>query len=399
MRFALSFAYFLISVHAICQGLWEIKSQVNGPPKSASTSFTLNNLGYIVGGMDEFEFKRKMYNYSPEINSWFDDISIGGLSGNGLQRASSTSFMLTLDNVQTGFVCLGQSQTVPYLNDLWAYDSETQSWSQKANFIGSPRRQAVSFVIDNYAYVGTGQTNEGVTNDFYRYNPEINMWEQLNDFPGQPRKQAVGLTFGQFGFIATGENGTMLDDCWLFDASSDTWILKADFPGGMRTGATGWASFPLLYVGTGENANFEYQKDFWKYNYFTNSWSQIPDLIGPPRKNAIAFCLNGNGYVGTGYNGEFFDDFYSYKNDLLGFNESEISFEIYPNPFINELTINNLAKIKILSIFSEEGQLIKTILPENDEKSFDLSELIPGVYFLVIHSENSVTTTKIIKSK
>ena len=391
----LSFLSVLFSVDS--QGIWEEKSQVKGPPKSSANSFSLNNLGYIVGGIDVFEFKRKMYNYNPEIDNWNDDVSIGGLSGNGLERASLSSFVLSVDSVQTGFICLGQSQTVPYLNDLWAYNSETQTWTQKANFIGTPRRQAASFVIDNYAYVGTGQAADGVTKDFYRYNPTSNFWEQIADFPGPPRKQAVGLTFGLFGYIATGDNGTMLNDCWLYDSSSELWILKAEFPGGARTGATGWASFPFLFIGTGENSNFEYQKDFWKYNYFTNSWSQIQDLIGPPRKNAVAFSINGNGYIGTGYNGEFLDDFYSFQSEL-DLNEYKINAEIFPNPFNDELTIDYSVSIENITILDNNGNLVKSIIPDFNLKTFDFSDLVPGVYLIQIRFEDTILTKKIIKS-
>ena len=55
---------------AFTQDYWLQKDTVKGPPKSAACAFVLQNKGFAVTGMDEFEYKRKMYSYRAEQEDW-----------------------------------------------------------------------------------------------------------------------------------------------------------------------------------------------------------------------------------------------------------------------------------------------------------------------------------------
>jgi N-acetylneuraminic acid mutarotase len=57
-----------------------------------------------------------------------------------------------------GYFGLGKSGTSPYprLKDFWQYDFILSTWQQLPDFPGSPRMDAVAFVIGNVIYVGTG---------------------------------------------------------------------------------------------------------------------------------------------------------------------------------------------------------------------------------------------------
>ncbi|MEY4894850.1 MAG: hypothetical protein RL751_1672, partial [Bacteroidota bacterium] len=146
---------------AFGQDYWLPKDTVNGSPKSAATSFVIENRAYLVTGTDDFEYKRKMYSYRADQNDWDDEVSLGGDGGDGLGRVGAISFSLQHEGQTKGYVALGQTQTIAFMNDLWEYDRSTEAWTQKANFTGAPRREAVSFVIANKAYVGTGNSATG----------------------------------------------------------------------------------------------------------------------------------------------------------------------------------------------------------------------------------------------
>ena len=47
------------------QDYWFPRDTVKGSPKSASCAVSLPQVGLIIGGLDDFGFKRKMYSYSP----------------------------------------------------------------------------------------------------------------------------------------------------------------------------------------------------------------------------------------------------------------------------------------------------------------------------------------------
>ena len=86
------------------------------------------------------------------------------------------------------------------MKDLWEFNPQTETWSQKANFSGTARRQAVCFTAANKAYVGTGEDATGLKKDVYAYDPNLNAWNQVADFSGTARRDAVAFELNGFGF-------------------------------------------------------------------------------------------------------------------------------------------------------------------------------------------------------
>ena len=384
--------YSLMGSLSICaQDTWYQIDTINGDPRAAATAFTVGSYAYVATGLEEYGFRRKVNSYDSFQNDWDNEASLGGDNGQGLERASAISFSSEIN--QKGYVGLGQTETVAYMNDLWEFDPIANTWSQKANFIGSPRRQAVSFTLqsNNLTYVGTGQDASGLTKDFYTYNALTNTWTQIQDFPGLARRGAVAYSEDNYGFIGTGAAGVLLNDFWMYDATLDTWIQKAPFPGTPRSGAVAWgAAFPLGYIALGEDNFNEFKKDVWEYNYYTNSWMQRSDFPGVGRKHAVAFSIQGIAYVGTGFNGTFHDDFYAYTG-TAGIQEIYDSneFLLFPNPTNSSIEIRGLNEDVIAyTIYAVSGELIaKEIYNPSQNNTINLLEHVrlPGVYMIQLH--------------
>ena len=170
----------LSPICALAQNTWAPKDSVNGAPRSVSSSFVLNNEAYIVAGLDEDGFRRKMYSYDFLQDDWDQEESVGGINGAGLNRGSACAFSIGF----SAFVCLGQGQTNGFFKDNWEYDLVTETWSQQADFIGGARRQAVAFVVNDIAYVGTGISGNGLEKDMYSYDPSTNTWTQKKTLQG-----------------------------------------------------------------------------------------------------------------------------------------------------------------------------------------------------------------------
>jgi N-acetylneuraminic acid mutarotase len=383
---------FLIGILSLnAQDSWYQVDSINGDPRAAATAFTVGPYAYVATGLEEYGLRRKVNSYDSFQNDWDNETSLGGDNGQGLERASAISFSSEIN--QKGYVGLGQTETVAYMNDLWEFDPIVNTWSQKANFIGSPRRQAVSFTLqsNNLTYVGTGQDASGLTKDFYTYNALTNTWTQIQDFPGLARRGAVAYSEDNHGFIGTGDAGVLLNDFWMYDATLDTWIQKAPFPGTPRSGAVAWgAAFPLGYIALGEDNFNEFKKDVWEYNYYTNSWMQRSDFPGVGRKHAVAFSIQGIAYVGTGFNGTFHDDFYAYTG-TAGIQEIYDSneFLLFPNPTNSSTEIRGLDEDVIAyTIYAVSGELIaKEIYNPSQNNTINLLEHVrlPGVYMIQLH--------------
>ncbi len=178
------------------------------------------------------------------------------------------------------------------------------NWIEQSDFEGLPRSNAVSFVVNNYVYVGTGYNDDADSeymNDFWKYDPANDSWVKVADFPGAGRSGAVAFVIGNKAYVGTGYNGKdRLKDFWEFDPAANSWTRKADFGGTARYGCVSFAIGNNGYIGTGYDGNDN--RDFWIYDPATDQWSQTVSIGGSKRKNATAFVLDGKAYVCTGIN-------------------------------------------------------------------------------------------------
>lgn len=186
------------------------------------------------------------------------------------------------------------------------------NWMELSDFEGVPRSDAVAFVVNGKAYVGTGYNGEDRLNDFWEYDPQLNNWSRKADFPGVPRNGAVGFGTDTKGYVGTGYDGTnKLNDFWEYDPATDTWDSVAAFAGTARYGAVAFSINNIGYVGTGYDGNA--LKDLYAYDPAINTWEQKLSLNGGKRRDAVAFVVNGKGYITTGIdNGIYEDDLLEY---------------------------------------------------------------------------------------
>jgi len=400
MRLIYSFIVLSISTLTLnAQDSWHQVDSINGGPRAAATAFTVGAYAYVATGLEEYGLSRKLYSYDSFQNDWDKETSLGNETGQGLDRASAISFSSVISG--KGYVGLGQTETVAYMSDLWEFDVITNVWTQKANFIGSPRKQAVAFTLqgNNLTYVGTGQDASGLKKDFYTYNASTNIWTQIQDFPGLARRAAVAYSGDYHGFVGTGDAGVLLNDFWMYDAGLDLWIQKAPFPGTPRSGAVAWTmdtgiDHPLGYIALGEDNLNEFKSDVWEYNYNTNSWMQRSDFPSSGRKNAVAFTIAGIAYVGTGFNGTFHDDFYAYSGTAGTLEISaENTINFYPNPSHSLLQISGQKDALVgYTIYSLAGVLIKeSTFNQVENYTIDLSNELknPGIYMIQLKGKNS----------
>lgn len=388
---------FILLVLFVCtiaqaQNYWTQLDSIKGPPKSVASAFVLNGEGFVLCGMESTGFTRKMFSYDIGQDDWDSAQALGGINGSGLSRGSASAFTI----YNKGYICLGQGDNTNYLDDVWEYDPALDVWSQKADFGGSARRAAVSFVIGGFAYVGTGQDENGLRADFYKYSPISNSWSVCAMFPGTPRKYAVGFAMGNQGYVGTGDDGVLRNDFWQYDAGMNSWMPKANFPGTVRAGAIGWGIFPQGFIATGEDNTFTYCSDVWEYNYFTNQWIQRASIPGGGRKHAIAFTIGNIAYVGAGYNGSLLDDFYSYTG-ITGISDLAVSDApvAYPNPAIGSFTLTSahIDWSACALIFSDAAgrdmsSSFTTITTQNQVEVRNLSAP-PGLYHVTIVGKNS----------
>lgn len=286
------------TTNSLAQDLWEYDPLTNawsqkavfiGSARSRAVAFVLNGKAYVGTGTEAGNvFKKDFYQYDPANNTWTTRASLGGP-----ERSRAVAF--TADGF--GFVALGGNQTTLFA-DVWRYDPNLNQWTQRANFGGGARADAVSFVVSGSAYVGTGVsgTNTPVyKKDLWRYNRPTDTWTQRADFGGVARDQALAFTVGNFGFIATGAAAINVNqqDVWRYDPGTNSWAQMTNVPQASRRGAA-FSIAGKAYVGTGFTtaavSSFR-EYDPGSTQAPANSWTRKANTGGVSRARSVGFSI------------------------------------------------------------------------------------------------------------
>jgi len=222
---------------------------------------------------------------------------------------------------------------------------QSGNWVSLTVSPGNTRFQAVSFVVGDTAYVGTGYDGNVRYNDFFSFSVKDG-WsnaQQIASLPSGPnasdsapaRNGAVAFAIGRNGYITTGTDGyTKYNDTWAYNVDNGTWTRAADFPSTPRYGASAFALLGKGYVTCGYDN--QYKKDNWQFsptgttNGLPGTWIQMAQIgetstahsdlnaiysaAGNPRLNAITFVHGDSAYIvgGLGQSGANVNDFYKF---------------------------------------------------------------------------------------
>lgn len=384
---------------------WTQRANFGGVGRHRCVAFTIGNRGYLGTGhynaQGQVLFK-DIWEYDPASNSWTQKADYAG-------GKSYHNVGFSIGN--KGYVGTGRDSTFANTAEFFEYDQLTNTWTKKANYLGGPMRGGVAFVIGNYGYVGTGLTNSGYTSAFYRYDPVNDQWTAIAPMPTGGRISAVGFAIGNKGYVGTGyiSGFGSSNDFWEYDPALNSWTQKTNVGGyTQRMEAAGFSLNGKGYLGTGDNySSGTNYGDFWEYNPQTNSWVQIADFGGLPRRYLTCLVIGNKGYAGTGTNGTNFSDFWEYS-ELLSTDELSNSLneiKIYPLPASTETTfdlgnIPDLYKYDFsLTIYSSNGSVVRTINEiSSNQVTINRDYLSSGMYFYRLSSKryNISKTGKLI---
>lgn len=144
---------------------WRRLQDMPGQGLVESTVFQIGFRAYFVTGWNGNNTPSKaVWVYIFNLSRWG---KIGDFPG--LARFGSSSFSLN----DFGYLLGGQqSQNDGYLKDFWRFDPNNNSWTRLDDFPGTARSKATVFTIGNKAYYGFGNTNTSLgSNDFWEYDP------------------------------------------------------------------------------------------------------------------------------------------------------------------------------------------------------------------------------------
>ncbi|OJJ19682.1 hypothetical protein BKI52_19310 [marine bacterium AO1-C] len=240
----------------------------------------------VPSGVTEGANKVTVTVKTQEVVSTTDFTYLGGLwtqkkTFAGVDRTTETIFF-TLNS--KAYMGLGRTElnVSTGLDDLWEYDPTTDTWTQKANYPGGKRTAAVSFVIQDIAFVGLGtDVNTIHQKDFWQYKPATNTWTQIADFTGTPSfSQQTGFSVGGKGYVVKRDS----KELWEIDLG--VWKKKNNLP--FTASGVYFIISDVVYFWADD-------QKFWKYNAGADSWSAASeDFKGGFLGRGT---LNGKGYI------------------------------------------------------------------------------------------------------
>jgi N-acetylneuraminic acid mutarotase len=330
MRLTALVLFFFINLNCFAGG-WIQKADFGGIARHRTTLLTIGNkiytgLGHYNGAGPNILFD-DWWEYDPATNSWSQKADyLGGVCYH------ATGF--TMNGV--GYVGTGRTSASgsTLVQNFYKYNSVSNSWVEINSFPGVGRRGAVSFVIGEYAYTGSGESTFGTLGSFYRFDPSNETWSPVATLP-IPRTSAVGFSIDNYGYVGTGDlDPGSTNDFWQYDPSLDTWTQKSSVSAVTRKEAMGFSLNGRGYLGTGGNGTTGSFGDMWEYTPATNSWVQIEDFSGTARRYFTATTLNGFAYACLGTNGTNFKDLWLFDQSLSLIERTldKVDIIAYPNP-------------------------------------------------------------------
>ncbi len=324
---------------------WTQRQSLPAISRTFATGFTVNNTIYVMGGFDGNVLFDDVWAYDSSTDTWTQKGNFPGGT-----RSASTAF--TIGN--KAYMGTGTDGN-DYLNDFWEYEPVADAWTQKADFPGFEREEAISFSIGSKGYLGMGQTfvvlpNSSFTttySDFYEYDPATDSWSQKDSLPGPSRAYAVGTAINSKGYVGLGGNDDQslsYTDFYEYDPITDQWTQKTSMGAVGRADAGVVTSGNNIYILGGINfPSFAGNGSSRIYNVLTDTWSNGPNFNGGIIIAPIVQYVNGRVFAGTGYNSNFLPrtDWWEFTALTTSLESLEqLTMTVYPNPFSSEIKIN-----------------------------------------------------------
>ncbi|MFX1341538.1 MAG: kelch repeat-containing protein [Promethearchaeota archaeon] len=187
-------------------------------------------------------------------------------------------------------------------NDTWAYDYNTNTWTNRSPSTQPPKRAGHGLAYDSESdrtilFSGWENGSHGtIVNwvDTWAYDYSANTWTNMSPIVTPPGKLTPGMTYDSesdriilFGGL---DNGAIYsDETWTYDFNSNNWTLMTP-----STSPSARFDAPMTYdsesdrvIMTGGWGSFGYNQETWAYDYNTDNW----ELMNPGTEPSMIYTL------------------------------------------------------------------------------------------------------------
>jgi hypothetical protein len=282
-----------LSTNATAQSVpvwqWQNMTPSQGPAPEARRNGTaiyepIGRRVIIFGGVGERGFLNDLWAFDIDTNSWTQ------LEPIGTPPAPRLGHNAVYDPVGHQMVVWAGQQGSRFFDDTWTLDLTTLEWRNVSPAIRPRARYGSASVFDpvERALVQfAGFTSESRRfQDTQAFDLDTNTWQDLTP-PGE-KPQIRCLHTAAFDpasrrlIIYGGQRNGPLDDLWAFDLASRSWtqLTPAQRPAG-RFFATSFVDRDGNFIAFGGFTSAGNVNETWAFNFETGQWSKI-EIASPP---------------------------------------------------------------------------------------------------------------------
>ncbi len=267
---------------------------VNPPfPRVGATGTTIGSDFYIFGGenIGSGLFVADIFwQYSLTTQTWTQITASNGPSQRIFPGFASVG--------QNLYILGGQSS----LQDasLWQYNTVSDIWTQLLPNVPYPNiPQALTCTaFNNNLFVFGGQDqSDNFYNQMYKFNTVTDTWTSVSTSGGPPAPRAYhsAVAIGSNIFIFGGiSDFTVFNDLWKFNTSNSTWQQLSSGPSRVSHSAVVVGSDMFIFGGDNSTSNSP-NNNIWQYDSASDLWTEINLINGPsPRSAHAATAIDGN---------------------------------------------------------------------------------------------------------
>ena len=178
------------------------------------------------------------------------------------------------------------------LNDLWAYDYERNTWTERHPAVSPAPHQwhALVYVPTSNRTIlfgGVNPVDGSLLNDTWAYDYHRNRWTNLHPRQAPVPRMAHYMAFESRtnrlvmfgGFLGLGDQAT--NDTWLYDVATNRWsqVFPKESPGPRAWHVMSRTNGPVVLFGGGPDQP-GFTNETFLYDSRANRWEQVPGGSG-----------------------------------------------------------------------------------------------------------------------
>ena len=271
--------------------------------RASACACSLNGKAYVFGGRDASgAYLNDLWQYDPQTDTW---TNIGTTPLKPRVNPSVIAYNGAL-YIGLGFAKGSIYDRANNLQDWWRWDPATHKWDSLAAYPTKTTNEATTFVVNDRIYAIYG-ASDGFSREIHYYEPKNNTWTSVPDNYHRALSSfgGVGAMYQGKTYFGLGFNIHPITQWYTMDLPSDKWTKLGGMPGKGRSFSACGVSNRYIYVFggryfAGEYTGGEVFADIWRYDPEDDSWARAGLMPCGKAENLIAFAVNGKVYFGLG---------------------------------------------------------------------------------------------------